>query len=117
MSMYHDQIINSNNKMKTNWDVIKSVSGREHKTSKYQNSLDSFYIFFLSIAEKINHNIKHSRGKDNSIDNPKYYLSKISNKSFTNIKFNNTSTGEIKRIIKSLKLKIHMVMMTSLQKY
>jgi hypothetical protein len=113
---YHNQIINCNNRMKTMWDVIKSVSGRqnEHKTSKYQYSPNSFNIFFLTIAEKINHGIKLSSGKDNSINNPKY-LSKISNKSFTNIKFNNTSTREIKRIIKSLKLKICMAMMKSLQ--
>ena len=53
MSIYHNKIINSNSKMKTSWYIIKSVSGRqkEHKTSKYQNSLDSFNIFFLSIAE------------------------------------------------------------------
>ena len=79
MSIYHNQIINSNNKMKTTWDIIKSVSVRqnEHKTSKYQNS----------------------------------------NKSFTNIKFNNPSIREITRIMKSLKLKIHLAMMKSLQKY
>ena len=77
--MYHNQIINSNNKMKTTCDILKSVSGRqnEHKTSKYQNLPDSFNIFFLSIAEKINRNIKHSSGTDNSINNPKYYLQKI----------------------------------------
>ena len=44
----------------------------------------------------MNSNIKHSSGKDNSINNPKYYLSKMSNKSLTNIKFSNTSTREIK---------------------
>jgi len=68
-------------------------------------------------VKKINHNIKDSIGKENSINNLIYYLSKISNKSLTNTEFNNTSTGEIKRIIKSLKLKIHMTMMKSLQKY
>ena len=40
--------------MKTTWNIIKSVSGRqnEHKTSKYQNSPDSFNKLFLSIAKK-----------------------------------------------------------------
>ena len=102
------------------WErIIKPVSGRqnEHETSKYQNSPDSFIKFFLSIVKKIDHNIKHSSGKDNIINNPKYYLAKISNKPFTNIKFNNTSTREIGRIINSLKLKTHMAMMKSLQKY
>jgi len=38
MTMYHNQINNSNSKMKTSWYIIKSVSSRqnEHKTSKYQ---------------------------------------------------------------------------------
>jgi len=47
-SVYHNQIINSNNKMKTKWNIIKSVSGRqtEHETSKYQYSPDSFNNFF-----------------------------------------------------------------------
>ena len=86
-SIYHNQIINSTSKIKTTWNIIKSVSGRqnEHKTSKYQNSPDSFNKLLLSIAKKISHNIKHSSGKDNSI--------------------NNTSTRETERIINSLKLK------------
>lgn len=106
-SIYHNQIINSTSKMETTWNIIKSVSGRqnEHKTSKQQTSPDTFNKFFLSLAEKISHNIKHSSGKDNSINNPKYYLSKISIIPFTNIKFNNISTGGTERIINSLKLK------------
>jgi hypothetical protein len=63
------------------------------------------FNIFLSIAKKINHNIEHSSGKDNRINNPKSYLSKLSNKSFTKIKFNNTSTSEFERIINSLRLK------------
>jgi hypothetical protein len=52
--MYQNQIINSNSKIKTTWNIIKSVSGRqnEHNTSKQENSPDSFNKFFLSIAEK-----------------------------------------------------------------
>jgi len=48
--LYQTQIINSNNKIKTVWNIIKSVSGRqsEQKISKYENSLDSFNRFFLS---------------------------------------------------------------------
>jgi len=50
-------------------------------------------------------NIEHSSGKDNRINNPKYYLSKLSNKAFIKIKFNNTTTSGIEGIINSLKLK------------
>ena len=64
--------------MKTKWSIIKSASGRqnEHETSKYQYSPDSFNNFFIN-SQKINRNIKHSSGKNNNINNPKYYLSEI----------------------------------------
>jgi hypothetical protein len=64
-----------------------------------------FNKFFLSIAKKINHNIEHSSGKDNRINNPIYYLPKLSNKPFTKMKFNNTTTSETEIIVNSLKLK------------
>jgi hypothetical protein len=38
-------------------------------------------------------------------NNPMYYRSKISHNPFPNIKFNNTSTKDIKRIINSIKVK------------
>jgi hypothetical protein len=37
--------------------------------------------------------------------NPTYYLPKISHNPFPNIKFNNTSTKEIERIINSIRVK------------
>jgi hypothetical protein len=51
--------------------------------------------------------IRHSDIEDTSDNkNPTYYLYKISHNPFPNIKFNNTSTKEIERIIKSIKVKI-----------
>jgi hypothetical protein len=47
--------------------------------------------------------IRHSDTGDNK--NPMLYLSKISHDPFPNIKCNNTSTKEIERIIKSIKVK------------
>jgi hypothetical protein len=79
--------------------------------------LQTLLIIFLSVAERLNHNVKHSSGKNNSINNPKYYVSEISNKPFANIKFNNTSTRKIGRIINSLKINTHMPVMKSQQKY
>jgi hypothetical protein len=43
--------------------------------------------------------------KINDNKNPMYYLSKLSNNPFPNIKFNNTSTKEIERIIKLIRVK------------
>jgi hypothetical protein len=50
--------------------------------------------------------IRYSDTEDTS-DNrsPTYYLTKISHSPFPKIKFNNTSTKEIERIIKSIRVK------------
>ena len=96
---YNNQIINSSNKTKTTWNIIKSETGRlnGHTTTIiYQNTPDTFNKYFLLIAGKIIQSIKCSniKGTNNNI-NPKCYLSKLSNNSFSNIKFKNTSTKEI----------------------
>jgi Notch-like protein len=50
--------------------------------------------------------VRHSDTEDTSDNkNPTYYLSKISHNPFLNIKFNNTSTKEIERTIKSKRVK------------
>jgi hypothetical protein len=50
--------------------------------------------------------IRHSDTEStNANRNPMYYMSKISHNPFPNIKFNNTSTKEIERIINSIKVK------------
>jgi hypothetical protein len=74
--------------------------------SNYENSSDTFNDQFLSIAEKIMQSIRLSDTEDTS-DNttPTLYLSKISHNPFPNIKCNNTSTKEIERIIKSVRVR------------
>jgi hypothetical protein len=55
---------------------------------------------------KIVQSIRHSDTEDTSDNkNPSYYFLKISHNPFPNIKFNNTSTKEIERIIKSIRVK------------
>jgi Notch-like protein len=50
--------------------------------------------------------IRHSNTEKTSDNkNPMYYLSKTTHNPFPDIKFNNTSTKEIERIIKSIKVK------------
>jgi hypothetical protein len=103
---YNNKIINYSNKMKTTWNIIKSETGRlnGHTTSKYQNTPDTFNKYFSSIAGKIIQNINCSniKGTNNNVT-PKYYLSDLSNNSFSNMKFKNTSTKEIEKIINSFK--------------
>jgi hypothetical protein len=69
-------------------------------------SPDAFNNNFLSIADKIMQIIRQSDTEDTSDNkNLTYYLSNISHNPFPNIKFNNTSTKEIERIIKSIRVK------------
>jgi hypothetical protein len=92
----------------TTWNIIKSETNRlkGHTVSNYKNSPDTFNDHFLSIAEKIMQSIRHSDTEDTSDNkNPMYYLSIISHNPFPNIKFNNTSTKETERIIKSIRAK------------
>jgi hypothetical protein len=105
MSNYNNQIINSTNKIKTIWNIIKSEKNRLkcHTASKLENSLDTFNDHLLSIAGKIMQSIRYSDTEGTSDNkNPTYYLSKISYNPFPNTKFNNTSTKETERIINSI---------------
>jgi hypothetical protein len=54
MSKYSNQIINSRNKMKTTWNIIKSETNipKGQTVSNYKNSPDTFNDHFLSAAEK-----------------------------------------------------------------
>jgi hypothetical protein len=89
----NNEIINSANKMKTTWNIIKSET---YRLKGHRNSSDTSNDNFLSVAEKIMQSIRHSDTEDTS-DNkdPTYYLSKISHNPFPNINCNNTSTKEI----------------------
>jgi hypothetical protein len=50
--------------------------------------------------------IRHSDTEDTSDNkNPTYYLTKISHNPSPNIKFNNATTKDIERIIKSIRVK------------
>jgi hypothetical protein len=93
--------------MKTAWNIIKSETNRLKSSHiNYENSPDSFNDHFLSIAERIMQSIRHSDTASTSTNkNPMYYMSKIFHNPFPNIKFNNTSTKEIERIINTIKVK------------
>jgi hypothetical protein len=107
-SKCNNQIINPTNKMKTTWNIIKSETNRlkGHTGTNYENSPDTFNYHFLSAAEKTMQSIRHSDTEDTSDNkNPTYCLSKISHNPFPNIKLSNTSTKEIERIIKSIRVK------------
>jgi hypothetical protein len=105
--MYNKQIINSTNKIKSVWNIIRSETkrGKTHTVSKHHNSPDTYNDYFLSIAEQITQKIKSTDIDDSNDNNLTYYLSRISKIPFPNIIFQHTTTREIERIINSLRNK------------
>jgi hypothetical protein len=113
--MFHlnNQIIHSNNKIKTMWNIIRKTGGNNIKydkinilntDKKYNKSVNAeiFNKYFLMIAGNISCNITGSNKQ--IISCSKYlpsYLSQVFNLPFTSVTFHNTSTGEIEKIIHS----------------
>ena len=99
--MYNKEILNSNNKMKTTLNIIKRETGKKvnnedlylsntdgNMNGNYQIISDSFNNYFLSIAEKIIHNIPYKNKIDsNNKRNSLHYLSQLFRNLFLNIKF------------------------------
>jgi hypothetical protein len=94
--------------MKTVWDITKSLTGKKIKSEDIRRInvgntaasdshviSDSFNNYFLSIVENRIHT-----GKSNS---PIDYLYQAFTRPFSTIRYQNTSTFEIEKIIKSLK--------------
>jgi hypothetical protein len=74
-SSYSQQIMNSHNKIKTTWNIIKSETGRKMvKTDGFDTckaNPDLFNNYILTIAEKITYNICYNNKIDtNNIKNP-----------------------------------------------
>jgi len=109
----NNQIIHSNNKIKTMWNIIRKTGGNNIKydkinilntDKKYNKSVNAeiFNKYFLMIAGNISCNITGSNKQ--IISCSKYlpsYLSQVFNLPFTSVTFHNTSTGEIEKIIHS----------------
>jgi hypothetical protein len=87
---YNKQVINSANKMKTTWNIIKTETNKAYGCSffKYHNSPEAFNKYFLPVTEDIIHDIKKNV---NNTEDPEYYMSKLSQNSFPSIKLRNTS--------------------------
>jgi hypothetical protein len=115
---YSGRISTSKNKIKTTWNIVKSETSRkinieEIPTISYnglriddQRTMSSiFNDYFSSIAEKImctniTERITHLDKGDKITDGPR-----ISSLAYPRIKYNNISTQEVVKIIKSLKTK------------
>jgi len=105
--MYANRITNSTNKIKAAWDIVKAETNRINRppANRYQNSPNAFNNYFLSIANKIICDTRQKNSKDSkTCESPPHYLTNLFHKPFPNIQFNNTTTNEINKIIKSLNL-------------
>jgi Notch-like protein len=118
ISYYNEQIIHSNNKIKTAWNIVTSKTGGNNITCDKVNFLntdkennnsvnaESFNKYFLTVAENISCKITGSNKQ--IISSHKHslsYLSQVFSLPFTNTVFHNTSTGEITKIIHSFPCK------------
>jgi hypothetical protein len=101
--MYNNQIINSTNKMKTTWNIIKTETNRlkgptNTTINNYRNSPEAFNKHLLSISENIIHDIRCNNKQGYSINkNPNYYLLNLFCKPFPSVKFKNMSAKEIEK--------------------
>jgi hypothetical protein len=104
--VYNNQITNSANKINATWNIVKAETNRLNRplANKHQNSPDTFNNYFLSVADTCDIRHKNSKGRKN-YKSPTNYLTNLFHKPFPNTQFNNTSSKEIYKIIKSLKSK------------
>ena len=113
----NNQIIHSNNKIKTVWNIIKCETGRlniKHDKvnicntdKKYNESInvEIFNKYFLTVANNISCKIMGSHKQIQSSAKVSSFLSQAFNFPFTNTVYHNTSTGKIEKIIHSFMCK------------
>ena len=114
----NNQIIHSNNKIKTTWNIInRQTGGHNNKHNKvnicntdqkYNGSINAeiFNKYFLTVANNISCKIMGSHKQIQSCAKSSLsLLSQAFNFPFTNIVYHNTSTGEIEKIIHSFPCK------------
>jgi hypothetical protein len=116
--LYYNRLIsNSDNKVRTTWNIIKTVTGRKLKnhgiqtlnidgklTDDHNTIVESLNNYCLTVADKIN-NDNSNPDLNNRDEAYKYlnYLSQAFTTPFPAIKFKCTNTREIENVIKSLK--------------
>jgi len=103
--MYNNQIINSTNKTKTTWNIIKTETNwikgpTTLAINSYQNSPEAFNKYFLWVTKINTYDSRCDNKQGYNINkSPKYYLSKLYHKLFPSIKFKNTSNKKLKKLL------------------
>jgi hypothetical protein len=110
---YNKQILESNNKAKAVWKIVKKETGK-HSTEEVTPSIkindnaiqnpkllaNTFNIYFLTIIERMNNNTTTLTTEDAT-----KYLTEAIPKTFPNINLMPTTVNKIKSIINSLESK------------
>jgi len=105
---YNNKLANSNNKPKTTWSIIKTITNNKKNcnnrlmmqidgkiTTHYQTIAEKFNDYYVSVPDNITNN-KSSTDNSNKI-NPLNYLYFAFKQSFTNITVKNTPTYEMEK--------------------
>jgi len=93
----NNRIINSTNKMKTTWNIIKAETNRlkgpiTTTINNNKNSPEAFNKYLFSITENILQDVKYTNKQGHNINkNLNYYLLNQFHKPFPSIKSKNTS--------------------------
>jgi hypothetical protein len=117
---YNHKLAKSTNKPKATWSIIKSITNNKKNpnnilkmeingkiTTHHQTIAEEFNNHYVSVADSIintNNPVNNTIGDLNKND-PLSYLHSAFSQSFPNIKLKNTTTGEIEKIIKEIKIK------------
>jgi hypothetical protein len=112
---YNKHIINSNNKVKTIWNIVKmepppksnddvpplNIDGKTIKD--YRNIANIFNAYFTTVTDKISTNNSITFNVASNVVHPFNYLHLVFIRPFPNIKLTPVSTKVVIEIIKSLK--------------
>jgi hypothetical protein len=118
---YDKRILNSHNKIKTTWDIIKKEVGKNKswveintlkidgkKLNNQQDIAGEFNKYFANTAEKIKRQANMNSITTNNLKNEEnytYFMGQAFINVYPNINCNCSANKDIKNIIKSLKLK------------
>jgi thiamine kinase-like enzyme len=116
-SYYDKLIINSNDRVKSAWNIVKTLTGRKSQDdtspvfhnnfsrsmSNLSNISESFNRYFLSVPDSIINNIQKDYNPSEK-NNFHGYLIEVFNVTFPKITFSPAATNEIANIINKLKM-------------
>jgi hypothetical protein len=115
---YNKLIVNSNNKSKAIWNIVKNETGIRNSTydpptlikdgeeiENSQNIANTFNLYFNTMMDNRLNNSYTTSGSTLNKDKFFHYLSSVSIGSIGNLKYKPVTSKEMKDIIKSLKNK------------